>query len=169
MPEDDADLCRKRHFILENGLTVIRLHDTWDKWPEVGIPSAWGAFLALGDAPALIHEAGYLHRSDIPPTTLDALATRVAERCIAPIDGYREMDCDCSIVCDDGSCYWSVLQRAEDVGHPVIRVNHGTSEEPGMVTLTRYINEHVPGLEAEHIPHGSSFRLVPQPAGRVSE
>ena len=72
---------RKRDFILENGLTVIRLHDTWDKWP--------------------------------------------------------------------------------DIGHPVIRVNHGTSEEPGMVTLTRYINEHVPGLTAEHIPHGSSFRLVP--------
>jgi hypothetical protein len=30
------------------------------------------------------------------------------------------------------------------------------------VTLARYIDEHVPGLAAEHIPHGSSFRLVPQ-------
>jgi putative NIF3 family GTP cyclohydrolase 1 type 2 len=192
MPEDDPDLCRKRDFILENGMTIVRLHDSWDKWPEVGIPSAWGRFLALGDAPALIHEAGYQHRYDIPPTTLEELAGRVAERCaaigepavqvvgdgaqqisrigigtgcIVSLDVYREMGCDCSIVCDDGSCYWSVLQRAADIGHPVIRVNHGTCEEPGMVTLTRYISKHVPGLEAEHIRHGSSFRLVPTPQG----
>ncbi|OGV71726.1 MAG: hypothetical protein A3K19_12285 [Lentisphaerae bacterium RIFOXYB12_FULL_65_16] len=60
----------------------------------------------------------------------------------------------------DGSCYWAGIQRAEDAGHPVIRVNHGTSEEPGMVALTEYINANLPGLHAEHLPHGSTFRLV---------
>jgi hypothetical protein len=29
-----------------------------------------------------------------------------------------------------------------------------------MVTLTEYINAHLPGLRAEHLPHGSTFRLV---------
>jgi hypothetical protein len=70
------------------------------------------------------------------------------------------MNCDCSIVCDDGSIYWAGIQRAEDLGHPVIRVNHGTSEEPGMVTLTEYMNTHFDGLYAEHLPHGCTFQLV---------
>jgi hypothetical protein len=80
--------------------------------------------------------------------------------CACDIPTYRELGCDCSVVCDDGSCYWAGIQRAEDGGHPVIRVNHGTSEEPGMVTLTSYINERLDGLRAEHLPHGSTFRLV---------
>ncbi|TFG71000.1 MAG: hypothetical protein E4H27_05390 [Anaerolineales bacterium] len=70
------------------------------------------------------------------------------------------MGCDCSIVCDDGSLYWASIQRADDGAHPVIRVNHGTSEEPGMVTLTQYVNNYIDGLDAEYIPHGCSFRLV---------
>ena len=70
------------------------------------------------------------------------------------------MGCDLSIVCDDGSSYWHGLQLAEDAGHPVIRVNHGTSEEPGMVTLTQYVNDTFDGVTAEHLPHGCSFRLV---------
>ncbi len=69
------------------------------------------------------------------------------------------MGCQCSIVCDDGSRYWADIQWAADAGHAVIRVNHGTSEEPGMVTLTRYINETL-GLQAELLAHGSTFRLV---------
>ncbi len=80
--------------------------------------------------------------------------------CGCNIQVYLDMGCDCSIVCDDGSCYWSGIQRAQELNHPVIRVNHGTSEEPGMVTLTQYINEELDGLEAEHLPHGSTFRLV---------
>ena len=84
----------------------------------------------------------------------------VGTGCGCDIRVFQEMGCDLSIVCDDGSCYWSVIQRAADEGHPVIRVNHGTSEEPGMVTLTQYINQRLPGLRAEHLPHGSTFRLV---------
>lgn len=29
-----------------------------------------------------------------------------------------------------------------------------------MVTMANYINEHIDGLTAEHLPHGSIFRLV---------
>jgi len=79
--------------------------------------------------------------------------------CGCNLDVYREIGCDCSIVCDDGSCYWAGIQMAEDADHPVIRVNHGTSEEPGMMTLTQYINDNL-DLQAEHLPHGSTFRLV---------
>lgn len=177
----------KHDYILEHGLVVLRNHDCWDRWPELGIPWAWARFLGLGNRPAGVSPNRYQHRYDVEPMPLDALARRVAQRCAglgepfvqvtgnpsatvsrigigtgccADLPTFRDMGCDCSIVCDDGSCYWSNIQWAEDLGHPVIRVNHGTSEEPGMATLTDYINNHLSGLRAEHLPHGSVFRLV---------
>jgi len=177
---------KKRRFIEQNGLVVLRNHDVWDRMPEIGIPWAWARFLGLGEKPAVIGAKGYQHRYDIKPLSLDALAKKIAERtatigestvqvigdsarkvskigigtgCGCDIYAYQEMGCDVSIVCDDGSIYWSGIQYAIDNNHPVIRVNHGTSEEPGMVTLTKYMNDHLP-VKAEHLPHGSSFRLV---------
>ena len=177
----------KLAYAQHHGLVILRNHDCWDKWPHVGIPWAWGRFLGLGDAPAAISEDRCHHRYDIDPVPFEVFARRVAERCAAvgepriqvigdpaqpvsrigagtgcgcDIHTYQRMGCDCSIVCDDGSCYWDGIQRAEDCGHPVIRVNHGTSEEPGMIAMTQYINDHLDGVRAEHIPYGCAFRLV---------
>jgi len=177
---------RKRDYILENGLVILRCHDLWDRFPEVGIPWAWGRFLGLGTRPAAFGDDGYQHRYDIAPVTLEAFARYMARRtatigepavqvvgspdqlvgrvgvgtgCVCDIGVFQEMGCDLSIVCDDGSCYWEGIQRAEDAGHPVIRVNHGTSEEPGMITLTAYLNKTFP-VQADHLPHGATFRLV---------
>jgi len=181
---------RKRQFLEENRLVILRVHDAWDRMPEVGIPWAWARFLGLGEKPAVIGADGYQHRYDIAPLALDELARRIAARsatmgepavqvvgdgrrlvsrvgvgtgCACDPMVFQEMGCDVSIVCDDGNWYWQNIQCAADADHPVIRVNHGTSEEPGMVTLTEYVNETFPGLTAEHFPHGSCFRLV----GRV--
>jgi len=186
-PADDAGIVEKLRYIRDHGLVVLRNHDCWDRWPGEGIPWAWAEFLGLGNKPAAIGADGYQHRYDIPPVSLETFARRVAARCaglgepfvqvtgdvglqvsrigigtgcVCGIPVFREMGCDCSIVCDDGSCYWAGIQRAMDFAHPVIRVNHGTSEEAGMLTLTRYINDHLPGVRAWHIPHGSTFRLV---------
>ena len=185
-PTPDAAEAQKRKFIAEHGIVIIRNHCCWDRWPEVGIPWAWAKFLGLTGRPVRIGANGYQHRYDVEPTTLAAFARAMAARCASigepmvqvtgdggarvskigvgtgcgcNVETYVEMGCDCSIVCDDGSCYWAGIQRADDLGHPVIRVNHGTSEEPGMAALTRYINENLP-LKAEHLPHGSTFRLV---------
>jgi len=183
---EDALAEEKRAFIEQHGLVVVRIHDSWDRWPKIGIPWAWADFLGLGPAPAQIDHTKYQHAYDITPVPLGEFARQVAARCAAigepfvqltgdldrtvsrigigtgcccDIGVSRRMGCDCSIVCDDGSCYWAGIQWAADAGHAVIRVNHGTSEEPGMVTLTRYINENL-GLRAELLPHGSTFRLV---------
>jgi len=185
-PAADAAIREKLAIIERYGLVIVRNHDAWDRWPDVGIPWAWAKFLGFAGKPACVGGDGYQHRYDVQATTLDALAARMAARCReigepqvqvtgdggmrvsriglgtgcgCDIGEFGRMGCDCSIVCDDGSCYWAGIQRAEDTGHGVIRVNHGTSEEPGMVTLTQYINEHLP-VRAEHLPHGSTFRLV---------
>jgi putative NIF3 family GTP cyclohydrolase 1 type 2 len=177
----------KLAFIQQHGIVIMRNHDCWDRWPQVGIPWAWGDFLGLGREPQAVGADGYQHRYDIRPTPLDEFAREVAARCAdlgeplvqvtgdgnqevsrigvgtgcgCGLEAYQEMGCDCSIVCDDGSCYWADIQRAADMDHPVIRVNHGTSEEPGMGTLTRYVNDHLEGVQAQLLPHGSTFRLV---------
>ena len=184
-PTDPTGL-EKIRFIEKHDIVVVRNHDCWDRWPKIGIPSAWGQFLGLGPKPAKIHDGAY-HRYDIEPTGLDEFAKRVARRCakigepmvqvtgdgqrpvsrigigtgcICDIPTYRKMGCDCSIVVDDGGNYWSSIQHAADGGHPVIRVHHGVAEEPGMVTLTNYINTNIGGLRAILLPHGSTFRLV---------
>ena len=178
---------RKKRYIEDNALTILRNHDVWDRFPKLGIPWAWGSFLALGDEPTAISESRYMHRYDIDPISVDELAAKVAARtatigepfvqviadgskivqrigigtgAICRLNEFEEIGCDLSIVTDDGSCYWKGLQLAADREHPVIRVNHATSEEPGMVTLTQYINDNIPSLTAEHLPHGSCFRLV---------
>lgn len=186
-PHDDGFGWEKADYIRKHGITILRNHDAWDRWPEIGIPWSWARFLGLGERPAAVSKEGFLHRYDIEPVPFGVFAERIASRCATigeprvqvvgdpgrkvsrigtgtgcgcEIDTYLAMGCDCSILCDDGSCYWAGIQGAEDIGHPVIRVNHGTSEEAGMVTLTRYINENLPGLRAEHLPHGCTFRLV---------
>ena len=186
-PSNEPMAREKLGFVEKHGLTVMRIHDCWDKWPEIGINWAWARFLGLGDEPAEIHANGYQQRYDIALVTLDHLARDVARKCsgigepMVQVSGqgdvlvskigigagcgcqikpYLEMGCNCSIVCDDGMSYWREIQMAKDIDHPVIRVKHGTSEEPGMVTLTRYINAELPGIRAQHLPHGASFRLV---------
>lgn len=177
----------KKRFVDEHGLVILRNHDVWDRMPQVGIPWAWARFLGLGDTPAAVGPRGYQHRYDVDAVPLGEFARAMAARtatigeacvqvrgdldqpvsrigvgtgCACSIGVYQEMGCDLSIVCDDGSCYWGPIQQAADMDHPVIRVNHGTSEEPGMATMTAYINEHLSGVAAEHLPHGSTFRLV---------
>ena len=177
----------KRRFIEECELVILRNHDCWDRWPQIGIPWAWAAFLGSEGKPAAIGNRGYQHRYDIEPVTFGEFAEKIAARtstigqpmvevvgnlekpvskigvgtgCVCNVPVYMEMGCDCCIVCDDGTAYWRHIQYAEDIGVPVICVNHGTSEEPGMVTLTRYINEHIEGVTAEHLPQGCRFQLV---------
>ncbi len=154
--------------------------------PEIGIPWAWARFLGFGTKPTVVDAKGYQHRYDIEPVTLDELARRIAEKtakiggpyvqvvgdgyqkvskvgigtgCACDIEIFLGMGCDVSIVADDGSSYWSTIQLADDMKHPIIRVNHGTSEEPGMITLTEYLNRNLP-VKAAYLPHGCSYRLV---------
>ncbi len=186
-PEEGDFVDAKLGFAAQNGLAVWRNHDCWDRWPEAGIPWAWGRHLGFTAAPVQICPRNYQHRYDIEPVRLDEFARRVAGRCAAfgePVvqvigDGdrlvsrigigtgclcdvrvNRAMGCDCSIVCDDGSRYWGEIQNAIDTGHPIIRVGHGTAEEAGMRSLTDYVNRELPGLRAELLPHPSPYRLV---------
>ena len=177
----------KLRLIEEAGLVVMRNHDCWDRWPNVGIPWAWAQHLGLEGRPTAIGADGYQHRYDIAAVPFGEFALGVAARtsalgaplievvgdsarlvarigigtgCGCSAFAYVEMGCDCCIICDDGASYWQHVQYASDQGIPVICVNHGTSEEPGMGSLAGYINDNVDGLTAEHLDQLCPFRLV---------
>ena len=70
--------------------------------------------------------------------------------CCCRPDIFLEMGCDGAVVCDDGCWYWKDVSWACEVGLPLLRIGHGTSEEPGMAALAEYINGNLPGVSAEH-------------------
>lgn len=177
----------KMRLIQEHGIVVLRNHDVWDRMPEVGIPWALADFLNLGGKCTATESKGYQLRFDIKPVKLSEFAERVAARtallgepqiqvsgdmetmvsrigigtgCCCKLEASMRMGCDVSIVCDDGNWYWQDLVWAQEIGYPFIRINHGTSEEPGMITLASYINNHLPGIEAEYFPHKCGYSVV---------
>ena len=178
---------QKLEYLNRHDLAVLRNHDAWDCWPEVGIPWAWGKFLGFNGEAAAMNDRQTQHRHDIDPVPFGQFAKAVAARtatineplievngdpdklvskigvgtgCGCSAHDYRQLGCDCFIVCDDGTNFWEHMQIAEDLGIPVICVNHCTSEEPGMVTMTQYINDNIEGVAAEHIPQGARFRVI---------
>jgi putative NIF3 family GTP cyclohydrolase 1 type 2 len=175
----------KRKFIEASGLTILRNHDTWDNMPEVGIPWSWAAFLQVEGKPCATRP--YMNVYPIPETTLEKLAAKVAARtaligeprvqvagppdlkmrklgigtgCACSPLAYREMGADAGIVCDDGTSYWHAIQWAVDNGFGIVRVNHGTSEEPGVAAMARHLQQKFPDVTFHHIPVGCRFRTV---------
>jgi len=175
----------KRAWIERQGIAVLRCHDTWDNMPEVGIQWAWAEFLGLEGEP--VESRPYLNVYAVPETTLEDLARRVAERtsaigepavqvagdptmkitCVGVGTGcgcspraYREMGAQAGIVCDDGTAYWRDVQWALDEGFGIVRVNHATSEEPGVAAMARYLAGQFPDVKFHHIPQGARYRLV---------
>ena len=133
----------------------------------------------------MIGADGYQHRYDIAPTSVETLTHQVASACAkigealvqtigdlsttvtkigigtgcaCEIREYIRMGCDCFIVTDDGTWFWRDLQMAADLGYPAIRVHHGTSEEPGLVTMSAYIREQF-DFPVEHYPQQPIFAL----------
>jgi len=177
----------KMRMIEESGLVILRNHDVWDRMPKYGIPWAWANFLGLHGEPVAIGGAGYQHRYDVEPIPFDEFARKVALRtaaigepavqvigdgkrlvskigigtgCACDLEVFIEMGCDAAVVTDDGCIYCKDIKWAMDIDYPVIRVNHATSEEVGMITLAQYINEKLNGVKAVYLPHKSGIRII---------
>ena len=71
----------KQRFLDETGLVVLRVHDIWDKWPEIGIRGAWAKGLGLTDEVA-VDESGFRAVYAIEETTLRDFAQYVARKIV---------------------------------------------------------------------------------------
>nr|MDD6335686.1 Nif3-like dinuclear metal center hexameric protein [bacterium] len=173
--------------IQQAGLVVARLHDAWDFKPYYGMQERWARWLGFEGEPVARDSRDYERAFDISPVTLAELAERVAQRTAllgepaiqrigrpervirrvslgpgwaSTVEGGHRLGADATILCDDGNYFTGDIQLALDAGHSLIRVNHATSEEAGVIGMAEFIRDHVPGVEAIRHIHPAFFTIV---------
>lgn len=173
----------KQTLVEELGLTVLRCHDLWDRFPDEGVPDSWGAQL-LPDAEQ-IGGGGFFRVFDCgqyePARTVAAtFASRVDQRSVqllGPAEKpvrrvcigtgaatpFTEMwdryDADLYVCSDDGFTYWQDGALAIDAGVPVVVVNHGTSEDRAMQSLAMHLENEF-DVPVHHLEQGCQYTLV---------
>jgi len=182
--EDDVWV-KKYEWLRKIGITVYRCHDFWDDFPDIGIHSAWADWLGLKGEPITSEKFYEVH--EVCEITVDELARKILDRVkllrqdvvhvigdndkkvskiaigTGAITDYREMynmGADMLLITDDGTRLWESGQWSHDSGVPIIIVNHSTSEEPGMKTLTLYIQKEFPDVPVKHIATGCIYRSI---------
>ncbi|MFW9825413.1 MAG: Nif3-like dinuclear metal center hexameric protein [Candidatus Thorarchaeota archaeon] len=176
---------KKMEWLEQHKLVVIRCHDYWDNYPDIGVHRAWAKALGFTDPPIKIENYYELHK--IPETTLWQLSRRILEKIkkigqdsiqvIGDLEKklssivigtgaathYREMSAlggDAILLSEDGTFLWESGQWALDTGNPIIIVNHSLSEEPGMLSLAEYLESVFPTVPVKHIPVGCIFKSI---------
>ncbi|MFC1541034.1 Nif3-like dinuclear metal center hexameric protein [Candidatus Latescibacterota bacterium] len=176
---------KKRAFIKQLDITIIRCHDVWDQYPDIGIPRAWGTFLNLGEP---VDGEGWLYVYDgngLPAATVARkIAARTALRgqsgvqffgdenrpvhrialgcgAITPIDRYmKELDADFAICSDDGINCRKYGTFAADTGYPIVVINHAVTEDYGMTLLSDRLKEIFPGVPVHNIKQNCLFKII---------
>ena len=176
---------KKMDWLEHEDLTILRCHDFWDIYPEIGVRRAWSKYLGYKKPPIKIDNYNELHA--IPEVTLNELCRHILEKIkplgqesiqvIGDLDKkiskitlgtgaathYREMAAlggDAIVVSEDGTYLWESGQWAKETGIPMIIVNHALSEEPGMVTLANYLEKTFLNIPVMHIPVGCMFKCI---------
>jgi len=181
----ERDRQRKARELDRLKLTVLRCRDTWDRFPSVGIPDTWIRFLGFEDyrrAPQ-----SFYARAKLPSTTAATLAKRILKK-VAPLGQQyvevfnpavkvsslcvgtgsitelplmrEEAKADCYLVTNDGSRTSTTELHATDLKIPLIRVDHATSELPGMMALADHLSEAFPGVPVKYIPYPCPYKLI---------
>ncbi len=172
-PPGDA----KRALLEATGMTVLRAHDSWDQWPDIGIRDAWARFLGFEKRIYASAEHNCHAVYEVAPRTLRELGQHIADRvrslgedsvqvigdpdrvvskpavgvgCIVPDREAVEAGADTVIVCYDGASYWSTRERLHALGAAVITVEHGTSEMPGLQRLCEHLADTFPDVAFEY-------------------
>lgn len=166
-------------------LTVLRCHDFWDSYPEIGVHGAWTKWLGYIKPPIKVDNYYKLH--EITAVTLEKLCKKILEKTrplgqdsihvIGDLDKiipkitlgtgaaskYREMHAfggDVIVLADDGTMLWESGQWTKDTGVPLIIVNHSLLEEPGMRTLANYLKDVFPDVPDMQIPVGCIYKCI---------
>ena len=172
----------KRRRLDDVGLTVLRLHDCWDHWPEIGIGPSLAKLLKL----TRLETGGgnvKVYGTEVP-TTLDAFARLVREKLgmdavqvmgdggakvervglafgmsggLVRLRGYVAMKTD--VVVAGELINWQDIRYLQDNRCPLILTDHAASENPGMRSLARFVQEQF-GVPTHFIEVGCPFRTL---------
>jgi len=175
---------RKKKWITDNGLVIIRNHDTLDALKDKGIPFAFGSFLGFSSKD-IIASRTYYNVYKFDKQSASSFAAKLAgklkelgqpgiafygdpDREVSsvgigtgwicdPMD-YADLKPDVFVAIDDVIKTHIQTVYAVDTGHPLIVINHGTSEEMGMRSLNSIIKDKYPDIEVLHFPQGCSYK-----------
>jgi putative NIF3 family GTP cyclohydrolase 1 type 2 len=177
---------KKKKWINENGLVIIRNHDTMDKLEEKGIPFAFGNFLGFSNQD-IIASKTYYNVYKVDSQSAAGFAKKIAGKlseigqpgvafygdpektiksvglgtgCICDPMEFADLKPDIAIAIDDVVRTWTQTAYASDTGNPLIIINHGTSEEMGMRMLNRIIREKFPDIETIHFNQGCTYKWI---------
>ena len=179
---------KKKEFIEEHNLSVIRCHDVWDQYLKLGIPDSWGSFLGLENCvltrnfyrvyelPAVKaihlarHVAGKIAKLGqqgvqlVGPSNKTVSRVAIGTGAITPFRFMlKELKADIIIATDDGISYWRDAALAIDMDFPMIVVNHPCSEEFGMKNLAAHLSKKYPSVPIHHIRQECMFKIIDGP------
>jgi putative NIF3 family GTP cyclohydrolase 1 type 2 len=177
---------KKKKWINENGLVIIRNHDTLDALKDNGIPFALGRFLGFSNSDIMASRT-YYNVYKVNSQTASVFARKVAGKlseigqpgvafygdpdrligsvgvgtgCICDPMEFADLKPDLFIAIDDVVRTWTQTAYAADTGNPLIVINHGTSEEMGMRSLNQIIRQRFPELEVVHFNQGCTYKWI---------
>jgi len=177
---------KKKRWINDNGLVIIRNHDTMDALKDVGIPFAFGKFLGFSNTD-IIASRTYYNVYKISKQPASGLAGSIARKlseigqpgvafygdpdrpvasvgigtgCICDPMEFADLKPDVFIAIDDVVRTWTQTAYASDTGQPLIVINHGTSEEMGMRMLNQLIKQKFPDVETTHFNQGCTYQWI---------
>lgn len=177
---------KKKKWINDNGLVIIRNHDTMDALKDVGIPFSLGNFLGFNNSDILTSRtyynvyrvksqkasgyaknvAGKLSEIGQPGVAFYGDPDRVVKSvgigtgCICDPMEFADLNPDLFVAIDDVVRTWTQTAYASDTGNPLIVINHGTSEEMGMRMLNQIIRKKFPDLEVIHFNQGCTYKWI---------
>jgi putative NIF3 family GTP cyclohydrolase 1 type 2 len=176
----------KKEWILANKLVIIRCHDVLDKVDGFGIPHAFGEFLGFSKAD-IVRSRPYYNVYRLEPKPAIDVARRIARKlaefrqpgvafygdkdrlvdsvgigtgCFSDPIEFMDLAPGMFIAIDDVVRTWTQTVYAKDTGHPLVVINHGTSEEAGMRMLAEHLRRVYPGRKVFHCAQGCTYDWV---------
>ncbi len=177
---------KKKKWISDNGLVIIRNHDTLDALKDNGIPFAFGKFLGFSNSD-IISSRTYYNVYKITSQSAMAFSRDLARKlselgqpgvafygdpgrtvssvgigtgCICDPLEFADLKPDVFIAIDDVVRTWTQTAFSSDTGQPLIVINHGTTEEMGMRSLNHIIKQRFPAIETIHFNQGCTYKWI---------
>ena len=176
----------KKKWILDNGLVIIRHHDTLDALKDRGIPYSFGKFLGFQNSD-IINSKTYYNVYRIKKQAASIVAAGIAKRmsevgqpgvafygdpdypvtsvgvgtgAICDPMRFADLKPDLAIAIDDSVKTWTQTYFARDTGRPLVIVNHGATEEMGLKELRNIISEKFPSIDVIHFEQGCTYKWI---------
>ncbi|MCK4887554.1 MAG: Nif3-like dinuclear metal center hexameric protein [Planctomycetes bacterium] len=176
----------KSKWIRDNGLVIIRCHDVLDKIKGFGIPFALGKVLGFEDSD-IVRSKLFYNVYKTPKTPAIKIARDIAGKlkaygqpgiafyghddypvssvgvgtgCLCDPMEYGHLKPDMFIAINDVVNTWVQTTYAQDMGQPLLVIDHGTAEDPGMQALNSHLKKAYPDRDVLHFGRGCSFKWV---------